>query len=276
MVAPNLEDNIGDILRKAQRAQAITDLNLMERSGLSMHALLDTLDGASSEPDHIAPLAECLGLNIDAAIAIAEGQYLPRVSPVPGLLPLNQPANLYPGATVNLFLAWDEASRHAWLFDCGEDPLIALESIRRHDLKLQAIFLTHGHPDHQLALEGIRAELGAIPAFAHPSEHIPGTEVILPGAQQSMGNLRVEARLTPGHSPGGLTYVLEGLERPVAIVGDALFAGSMGGLSAGEYEAARQAIREQILSLPGKALLCPGHGPITTVDHERTGNPFFA
>ncbi len=90
-----------------------------------------------------------------------------------------------------------------------------------------------------------------------------------------MGALEIEARLTSGHSAGGTTYVISGLERPVAIVGDSLFAGSMGG-GAVSYQDALKNNLEKILTLPEETIVCPGHGPLTTVGKERKENPFFA
>ena len=79
---------------------------------------------------------------------------------------------------------------------------------------------------------------------------------------------------TSGHSVGGTTYVIEGLERPVAIVGDAMFAGSMGGGKI-SFQDALENNRTKILSLPGNTVLCPGHGPLTSVAEEKAHNPFF-
>jgi glyoxylase-like metal-dependent hydrolase (beta-lactamase superfamily II) len=73
---------------------------------------------------------------------------------------------------------------------------------------------------------------------------------------------------------GGITFVVEGLERPVAIVGDAIFAGSMGGGMI-SYEDALRTNREKIMALSDVTILCPGHGPLTTVLEEKTNNPFF-
>jgi glyoxylase-like metal-dependent hydrolase (beta-lactamase superfamily II) len=87
--------------------------------------------------------------------------------------------------------------------------------------------------------------------------------------------LRVESRLTWGHSKGGITYLVRGLARPVAVVGDAIFAGSMGG-GIVSYNDALNTNREQILTLPDETVICPGHGPLTTVGEEKRNNPFFA
>ena len=79
-----------------------------------------------------------------------------------------------------------------------------------------------------------------------------------------------------GHSPGGTSYVLHGLARPVGIVGDALFCRSRGGVSQVHYTSALEVTRRQILSLPKETILCPGHGPMTTIGWELGRNPFYA
>ena len=71
-----------------------------------------------------------------------------------------------------------------------------------------------------------------------------------------------------------MTYVVNGLDKQVAIVGDALFAGSMGGGMV-SYPDALRTNREKIISLPNETVLCPGHGPMTTVGEEKKHNPFF-
>jgi len=72
-----------------------------------------------------------------------------------------------------------------------------------------------------------------------------------------------------------MTYVVTGLARPIAIVGDSLFAGSMGGGNV-SYDAALRNNLEKILTLLDETIICPGHGPMTTVGEEKQHNPFFA
>ena len=72
-----------------------------------------------------------------------------------------------------------------------------------------------------------------------------------------------------------MTYVVTGLSRPIAIVGDSIFAGSMGGGNV-SYHDALQNNADKILSLQDKTIICPGHGPMTTVGEEKQHNPFFA
>ena len=92
-----------------------------------------------------------------------------------------------------------------------------------------------------------------------------------------LGGLRVTYRETPGHAEDGVTYMVGNWQEDaplVAIVGDAIFAGSLGRGNP-DWNLARQKVRDQILTLPAGTLLCPGHGPLTTVAEEKLNNPFF-
>ena len=86
--------------------------------------------------------------------------------------------------------------------------------------------------------------------------------------------MKTEERLSWGHSPGGRTDVLTGLPHPIAIVGDSLFDGSMGGGNVSYHDALQNDL-EKILTLPDETIICPGHGPMTTVGEEKQHNPFF-
>jgi glyoxylase-like metal-dependent hydrolase (beta-lactamase superfamily II) len=94
------------------------------------------------------------------------------------------------------------------------------------------------------------------------------------GERFTLGVLTIEARKTTGHTVGGVTYVVTGLARPVAIVGDALFAGSAGGGLISWHDVLATC-REEILTLPPDTIICPGHGPLTTVAEELAHNPLF-
>ena len=136
------------------------------------------------------------------------------------------------------------------------------------------ILLTHAHPDHVADLPALREKTGAH-VFTPARESVPGAEMIEEGKRFRVGKIDIEARLTWGHSPGGMTYVAKGLARPVAIVGDSLFAGSMGGGNVSYGDAVRNNL-EKILTLPDETIICPGHGPMTSVGEEKKHNPFFA
>ena len=139
---------------------------------------------------------------------------------------------------------------------------------------MDAIFLTHTHRDHIACLDELSKGAGNPSVYVHEMEAIDGCESITEGFSYSCGSISLSALHTHGHALGGMTYVIDGLERPIAIVGDAIFAGSMGGGMI-SYEDALRTNREKIMTLPDDTVLCPGHGPLTTVLEEKTNNPFF-
>jgi glyoxylase-like metal-dependent hydrolase (beta-lactamase superfamily II) len=159
-------------------------------------------------------------------------------------------------------------------FDTGGDAGGLLDAIASKNLELSLILLTHTHGDHIFDLDRLKERTGAH-AFVGDREPIEGAETFSAGRTWTVGRLKIESRLTWGHSKGGITYVVTGLARPVAIVGDAVFAGSMGGGGV-SYADALRTNREHIFCLPEETILCPGHGPMTTVGEEKRNNPFYA
>jgi hydroxyacylglutathione hydrolase len=175
--------------------------------------------------------------------------------------------------TVNHYLVWDPKSLQAIAFDAGTDADPLFAALTRHKLVLTKILLTHAHGDHILELDRIREKTKA-PAFAPETEPVEGCEPVPNAKRFKVGALTITAHAVPGHSVGGTVYEIKGLETPVAVVGDVIFAGSIGGIRS-RYRPALEAIRAGVLSLPAETILLPGHGPITTVAHELAHNPFF-
>ena len=266
-----LEDNAGDILGKAQRGLGISDSQLAERAGVEAERIRQMREG-SFESKTLRKVAPVLGLDAASLIKLARNEWQPeQIDAIPGLAQFN---TTYGDMTVNAYLVWDPASREAVAFDTGADCTEMLRRAAREDLRFKFIMLTHSHPDHVADLERLRSETGAV-IYISEHETARGAETIAEGERFRVGALHIEARLTSGHSAGGITYVVNGLVRPVAIVGDSLFAASMGG-GAVSYEDALRNNREKILTLPDDTIVCPGHGPLTTVGKEKRENPFFA
>src|SRR5678816_981167 len=142
----------------------------------------------------------------------------------------------YDGMAVNAYLVWDPATRIAAAFDTGADSKEMVRYAKHHNLDVQLILLTHAHPDHVADLPTLREETGA-DVFTPAREPVPGAESIEEGKEFRLGHLQIDTRLTWGHSPGGMTYVVIGLARPIVVVGDSLFAGSMGGGNVSYHEA---------------------------------------
>jgi glyoxylase-like metal-dependent hydrolase (beta-lactamase superfamily II) len=265
-----LEDTFADILNKAQSGLALADSQLAAQSGVSLAELKSLRGGKFDEPT-LRKVAPALQLNTEALAQIARNQWKPKPVEVDGLLAVNTP---FGDMTVNAYLVWDRASKEAAIFDTGADCSRFLRFIQNNRLAPNYILLTHTHGDHIFDLDRLQEKTGA-PAFVSEREPLSGAESFREGKSFALGSLRIETRLTWGHSPGGTTYLIHGLAKPVAIVGDALFAGSMGGGKL-SYADALGTNRAQILSLPEETVICPGHGPMTTVGEEKRHNPFFA
>jgi glyoxylase-like metal-dependent hydrolase (beta-lactamase superfamily II) len=266
-----LEDNFSDIIAKAQHGLRISDTELAEKARVSSQKIRKLRDG---EFDELALLrvAPVLGLAGRALCELARDEWHPeKIDEREGFAQFH---TQYHGMGVNAYLVWDPATRAAAAFDTGADCSEMVRIAKREKLNLKLILLTHAHSDHVADLPRLREETGA-QVFAPARESVPGAESIDEGKRFRLGNLEIDTRLTWGHSPGGMTYVVTGLARPIAIVGDSLFAGSMGGGNASYDDALRNNL-EKVLTLPDETIICPGHGPMTTVGEEKEHNPFFA
>ena len=268
-----LEDSVTDIIGKAQRGLGIDDLALAERIGVKPEELKAIKQVRGVTPSFVEKLARALGLGPRSLIALAEGKYAPTaIPPNPGFFQANTP---YGDMRVNAYLIWDPITRVAAAFDTGADAMVLVEEIERNHLTLQDIYLTHTHVDHVTELDRLCEKVGgSIGVHVSEAEPLDKAATFKPGVTFSLGKLHIETRQTSGHSPGGTTYHVHGLDRPLAIVGDALFAGSVGGIKS-DYHGSLKLIRDNILSTQDGTVIAPGHGPLTTVAQEKVSNPFF-
>jgi len=265
-----LEDNVADIVGKAQRGLRVSDTELAEKARVSSQKIRKLREG---DFDELALLrvAPVLGLAGRALCELAKNEWHPKKIDERGVAQFN---TRYHGMAVNAYLVWDPAARVAGAFDTGADCTEIVRFANQEKLSVKLILLTHAHSDHVADLPRLREETGG-QVFAPARESVPGAEPIEEGKRFRLGKLEIDTRLTWGHSRGGITYVVTGLGRPIAIVGDSLFAGSMGGGNASYDDALRNNL-EKILTLPDETIICPGHGPMTTVGEEKIHNPFFA
>jgi hydroxyacylglutathione hydrolase len=269
MRAGKLEDEFGDIVGKARRGLGLTTQQLAAAAQLSPEQVV-AIEAYRLTPDRdgIARIGAALKLDGAKLAVIALDGWLPTPKELPRWGNLAMITSDYGSGIVNCYLQWDE-DRNAALFDTGVDADAVLRIITAERLELRCIFITHSHSDHVGALRHFNAKYPKAPTVGGPSGD-PALPVY------KIGALRVQALNTPGHSRDGVTYVIgrRGERPPVAHVGDSLFAGSLGGANY-SYDALLNNVREHILSLPDDTLLCPGHGPVTTVAEEKTHNPFF-
>jgi len=274
-----LEDNFTDILGKAQRGLRLSDADLARRAGVSVAELSAVKSGLSAEASAksgvddavVRKLAVALQLGADALVASARLTWRPKdQGAVEGFAAFTTP---FSDITVNAYLVFDPESRRAAAFDTGADAEPMLRFIRDQKLKLELILLTHTHTDHVFELDRLKQGTGAT-AWVSEREPISGAEPFADGKTFAAGGLKIETRRTSGHARGGTTFVVTGLNRRLAVVGDALFAGSMGGGMV-SYEEALRTNRASLFTLPDDTIICPGHGPLTMVGEEKLHNPFF-
>ena len=177
--------------------------------------------------------------------------------------------------TVNAYLIWDPETKEAAVFDTGADASELLAFVDSAGLTVKYLFLTHTHQDHVADLGAIvkrtRAEI-----FSPDLERLPETKIVREGDQFRLGKLRIEARLTNGHSPGGTSYVVHGLQNHGRRGRRFVVRGIDGWRSKRLSEGSSEQRWKSCSLLPEDTLVCPGHGPLTTVANEREHNPFFA
>ncbi len=272
----NLEDNVGDIVRKGRLASGAAASVAAQAAGLTeaeLGALEET--GRAAKTVRWQALGQAIGLNGAKLESVAQG-WLPAVPDLSRWREFRQITTVANDMAVHCYLIWDEGSREAALFDTGWDAAPIFKLIEENGLKLQHLFITHTHEDHIAAMGEVRGKF--------PKAHLHTSAKSAPPQHRNrandfthLGSLRITNRDTPGHAEDGVTYIVGGWpdDAPhVALVGDAIFAASMGRGNQ-SWDLARQKVREQILTLPGETLLCPGHGPLTTVAEEKAHNPFF-
>ncbi|HEX9765848.1 MAG TPA: MBL fold metallo-hydrolase, partial [Nitriliruptorales bacterium] len=199
----------------------------------------------------------------------------------------------------NGFVLGCERTREAVLIDPGDEVQALLDVVSANDLDVKHILLTHGHVDHVSGVAAATRALGA-PVYLHSGdlqlyqnavqfgqffgltvEQPPPVDVFYDRGHErvTFGDLEVRVLHTPGHCPGGVCLQVgpAGSVGTQLFVGDTLFAGSIGrtDLPGGDYPTLMRSIRQVLLPLGDDAVVYPGHGPKTTIGHERRTNSFL-
>ena len=191
----------------------------------------------------------------------------------------------------NSYLIVDETAGRAVFVDPGDEPDVLIEMAEQSGAAIDAIWLTHAHIDHIGGIAGVRRRW-PVSVFMHPADRIvferaeevarmygmpfekpdPPDIDLLEGMQVGVGALRFEVMHLPGHAPGLVVFVGEG----VMFGGDLLFAGSIGrtDLPYADPKAMERSL-ERVATLDPALLVHPGHGPDTTIGRELETNPFL-
>ncbi|MFC1971921.1 MBL fold metallo-hydrolase [Chloroflexota bacterium] len=191
----------------------------------------------------------------------------------------------------NCYIVGAESIGEGMVIDPGGDAGAILKQINEMKLNIKYIVLTHGHIDHVGAVGELKEATGA--AFCvHEDESnlvqdrplksmVGALYPTLPfpdrwlrdGDRLDVGELHFEVLHTPGHSPGGISLLGEG----VVFSGDTLFNFGIGrtDFPTGSHSQLMDSIHTRLMTLPGNTVVHPGHGPESTIDAERGGNPWL-
>ena len=189
----------------------------------------------------------------------------------------------------NCYIVGSDTSKNAMVIDPGDQANLIISFIKKHDLKVSLIVITHSHFDHTGALKEVKEATGARVAI-HEAEADGAKGIIaglMAGIQKAVkpdlvfkdgdtidiDDLHFKVLHTPGHSPGGISLYGHGL----VFTGDALFNMGIGRTDFPGCSHARliESIKSKLLSLPDDTLVYPGHGPESSIGYEKQRNPFL-
>ncbi len=259
-----LEDHAGYVIRKALMGLGLSADEAARRAGISLDKL-ESFFAGGFDRDAARSLARVLQLDEQALVSHAE--YEPAPVHVDGIHRLNLP--------------FGEEQVNAWLIVQGNTSLLVDtgcdgESLNRALSAVcpgnpNAVLITHGHHDHVGGLESLRN--AGVRAFGC---EIPEEGHIGPDQAHQIGDITFRTLDLSGHYTPALGLLFDGFSQPVLAVGDAIFAGSIGGCKTQEsYRLALRNIQLACRELPDETVILPGHGPATTLGEERKSNPFL-
>lgn len=198
----------------------------------------------------------------------------------------------------NSYLVWKDGSPDAFVIDPGFEPELIEEALAERGLNLVAIVCTHGHCDHIAGNAALKQAHPEVPIVIGAGDAVmltdananlsgpfgfdvlspPADRVVSEGETLTVAGIALEVFEIPGHSPGHVVYVVRESQPTMVLGGDVLFRGSVGrtDFPNGSLEQLKAGIRRVLWPLPESTVVYPGHGPVTTVGHEKRTNPYVA
>jgi hydroxyacylglutathione hydrolase len=197
----------------------------------------------------------------------------------------------------NSYILWQDGRTEAVVIDPGFEPDPILAFLAERGLSLVAIINTHGHVDHIAGnadmkrvfpnapiLVGERDAIMLVDAVVNMSEPFgvpvtspPADRLLKEGDRFDFAGIAMEVFDVPGHSPGHVVYLIRETTPFTVIGGDVLFRGSVGrtDFPRGSMEMLKSNIERVLWPLPDATVVYPGHGPVTTIGHEKRTNPYL-
>ena len=274
-----LEDEFSDIIKKARTGQGLSVGEMTRMTRLSSEDIT-ALERGARPPDReeVRALAEALGLRPGPLEQIAIEKWEPAIAaPVSWIETVRGSIG---GYGVQGYVVHDGGE--AVLIDTAYNAPAMIDVLSARRLRLIGICLTHGHADHADGIDQI-LKFREAPVYLGTDDvdllswRPPCAQLRAPehGQTITVGRLRVQCLVTPGHTPGGICYRVDTESQRVCFVGDTLFAGSIGRSNPSTlYQTHLHSVRTHVLGLPPEYRLLPGHGPATTVREELDHNPF--
>ena len=276
-----LEDEFGDVIRKARTGLGLEITDISARTGIPEREVR-SMEVYTRRPtaDEAGALAVALDLRASALIALANEAIEASDGPwTTGDLTVHRITTHYPSHCYVIVAP----SGTCAIIDPGDDEIVDEVATyatggRRHPV---AILVTHGHHDHDGGVASLRQRL-EVPTYVHEADtgNLSGLDTSSlrlhgeAGASYRTEDLEWRALPTPGHTLGSTTWVFPSAAAGAAFCGDTMFAASAGNGRAG-YARHLTSLRQAIGTLPPATVLYPGHGPVTTVAAERRHNPFL-
>lgn len=197
----------------------------------------------------------------------------------------------------NTYIVWQEREKSALIVDPGLDPAAILEFLAEQELTPVVVLNTHGHADHIAGNAAMKQAFPDVPLwigrgdavmltdpelnlsgpFGFPLTSPPADRLLQDGEVIDLAGFHLKVRDLPGHSPGHVVFLLQTDSGVWVFAGDTLMRGSIGrgDFPGGNMEQLLTGIRSVLFTLPLNTLVYPGHGPVTTVGHEKATNPFL-